>query len=502
MLTRRKFLAQSALASLAARNCLASSPTADVSTPLGMLRGEQLPGCRVFRGVPFAQPPVGTLRFRPPQPMRPWVGTREALKFAPPAIQPGGDQATHSEDCLYLNVWAPDTPGPHPVFVWIHGGGFTGGKSSDPMSDGSGFAREGVVCITVAYRLGVFGFLDWSPTLGASYAGSANNGIRDLIAALTWVQQNVAAFGGDPKAVTLGGESAGAKLTDLLLGVPAAKNLFHQAISESGGADRIWSRAQALEVGAGWRSTWTSETSSPATAALTAEPAQLVRLQETFQRDWPTHFPFRPEIDGELIKQSPLVSIREGLSRSRRLLIGTNLDESAFFLGPSPAKDPSSRDLGNLPLDSFRKVELQYSQVYPELKPPMLRVRSVTAEEYWVPSVRVAEAHVGSGGEAFFYRMDFPAETGRFLGLAYHSYDLRFVWDHFADKPTEADRNLSNAMHASWCAFIQGKTPAAPGLPPWPTYTLQDKQTMILNTTSTVQRQPHAEELKLWDGLL
>lgn len=226
MLTRRRFLANSALACVATGYGFAASPTVDVKTPLGVVRGERMEGVRLFRGVPFAQPPVGELRFRPPLEPMPWSGVRNALQFAPAAVQPNGDAKEQSEDCLYLNVWTPDTPGPHPVFVWVHGGGFTGGRSSEAMFDGSTFAREGIVCVTVAYRLGVFGFMDWSPMLGETYAGSANNGLRDLIAALNWVQKNIASFGGDPKAVTLGGESAGAKLTDILMGVPAARPLF------------------------------------------------------------------------------------------------------------------------------------------------------------------------------------------------------------------------------------------------------------------------------------
>jgi para-nitrobenzyl esterase len=155
-------------------------------------------------------------------------------------MQVGEAGVQHSEDCLCLNLWAPESRGPHPVFVWIHGGGFTGGHAFEPTYDGTEFAREGIVLITVGYRLGVFGFLDLESVLGATYAGSANNGLRDLIAALAWVRENVADFGGDPGRVTIGGESAGAKLTDILMGTPSASTLFHQMISESGGAERVW----------------------------------------------------------------------------------------------------------------------------------------------------------------------------------------------------------------------------------------------------------------------
>ena len=167
-----------------------------VQTPLGALRGEVIEGVRVFRGVPFAEPPVGKLRFRPPVKVRAWGAEREATRFAAEAMQEGDKGVAKSEDCLYLNVWTPLDAVGLPVFVWIHGGGFTGGSSFAPIFDGTEFAKAGVVVVTVAYRLGVFGFLEMEPLLGAEYAGSANNAVRDLICALEWVRENVAAFGG------------------------------------------------------------------------------------------------------------------------------------------------------------------------------------------------------------------------------------------------------------------------------------------------------------------
>ena len=199
------------------------SESAVVKTRSGDLRGETVDGVRVFRGIPFAQPPVGELRFRPPVEVKPWTGVRPAIRFAPEAMQPAEVGIARSEDCLYLNVWAPEGKGPFPVFVWIHGGGFTGGRATAPIFDGAGFARDGVVLVTVAYRLGVFGFMDLGPVLGGAYAGSGNNAMRDLVAALRWVQGNIAAFGGDPGRVTVGGESAGAKATAALMAIPEAQ---------------------------------------------------------------------------------------------------------------------------------------------------------------------------------------------------------------------------------------------------------------------------------------
>ena len=206
---------------------------------------------RVFRGVPFARPPSGALRFRPTETLRAWSGVRDALRFAPAAWQPGRHSFPQAEDCLYLNIWAPEGAGPFPVFVWIHGGGFTGGTSFNAAQNGANFANAGIVCVTVAYRLGVFGFLDVSPLLGPDYAGSADNGLRDLLESLRWVRANIEAFGGDPAQVTIGGESAGAKLTGILMGMSEARDLFTGAVSESGGAERIWPQAEAEAVARG-----------------------------------------------------------------------------------------------------------------------------------------------------------------------------------------------------------------------------------------------------------
>jgi len=388
--------------------------------------------------------------------------------------------------------------------VWIHGGGFTGGRSSDPMFDGTGFARNGnsgsgIIVISVAYRLGVFGFLDMEPLLGSSYRGSANNAIRDLIASLTWVKQNVAAFGGDPDRVTIGGESAGAKLTCLLMGVPSATGLFHQMVSESGGAERIWPKNRANQIadefGAAWKAIGNG-------VALTkAAPGELIVAQERMIRTSPVHFPLRAEIDGDLIQQTPLASIRGGSTHGKRLLIGTNRDESASFIGTHPTKDADSQDLGNLTVDKFHPIDEAYKKLYPGLSPEMRRIRSVTAEEYWVPTMRVAEAHSSGGNETYLYRLDFPGE-GHYKGLAFHSYDLRFAWDHLEPAASANAKELARTMHSAWTSFLKGEAPSASGVPAWTTFDSDKQTTMILDVPSHVAQRPHAEELALWNGLL
>ena len=419
-------------------------------------------------------------------------------------MQPGEPGIPHSEDCLYLNLWTPAKPGSYPVYVWIHGGGFTGGHSFEPMYDGAMLAQEGVICVTVAYRLGVFGFLDVEPLLGPTYAGSANNALRDLILALTWIQQNISAFGGDPARVTIGGESAGAKLSDILLGVPSAQPLFHQAVSESGGAERVWSRAQSKAVAEGFGDAWRTHTGDAASTILSADASELIDTQKHFIAQWPQHFPLRCEVDGQLLPRPPVTSISQGSSHGKRLLVGTNRDESALFLGPHPQHDPGGADLGNLSVAAFSPVYAKYRKVYPEMTDEQLRIRAATAEEYWIPSIRVADAHSNAGGPTFMYRLDFSETRGYFRGYAFHSLDVGLVWDRPSEKAENAaaEAALAHQMHQAWVAFLRGETPAAAEVPTWPAYDAVTRPTMIFDIKNHMEEQPQEAELRLWDGVL
>ncbi len=507
-LSRRAFLkgaSQAAIALPISRlYSLASVTPITLRTPLGPLHGEESGDVRVFRGVPFAEPPVGTLRFRPTVPARPWTSPRDATRYAAAAVQSNESSLAQSEDCLYLNVWAPAAKGSYPVYVWIHGGGFTSGYSFWPLFDGSMFAREGIVCVTVAYRLGVFGFLDVGPFLGSEYSGSANNALRDLMAALHWVKENIEAFGGDPSRVTVGGQSAGAKLTGLLMGVPEAKPLFHQMTSESGGAERVWNAEQSNSVSEGFGKLWRSSTGNPLSALATAPAESLIPVQTQLMRQWPHHFPLRAQIDGSLLPRLPVETIAAGSTSGKRLLIGTNRDESAAFIGPNPERDASAADLGNMEPTQFFEVYRKYEDVYPKMTVEQRRIRALTAEEYWMPSVRVAESHTKGGGAAWMYRLDFTEGSGRLGAFAPHSLELHLVWDHPSNTvaKTAAETDLANKIHEAWCAFLRGNAPNAPGLPTWPQYTLDERRTMIFDARSRVESQPQKAELALWDGVL
>jgi para-nitrobenzyl esterase len=412
-------------------------------------------------------------------------------------MQPGRQGS--SEDCLYLNIYAPDRltqgAGPFPVYVWIHGGGFTGGSPNDV--DGGVFAKQGIVCITVAYRLGIFGFLDWSPLLGPEYADSANNALRDLILALQWVQKNVHGYGGDPSRVTIGGESAGAKLVASLMAIEEAKPLFRSMISESGGGERILDTATAAHTTQAFAAQLKDRTPAGIRAA---SATSLIQAQVAMTAAWPANFPLRVESGGALMPHRIVPAIAAGSTSGKRLLVGTNRDENALYLGEHAAEPITQSRLANCTEAEFNAQLARYRKVYPNMSPADINIRALTAEEYWVPSIRVAQAHARGGGSTWFYRLDEPAATGPHKGESYHSYDLGYVWQTLSAAEPPAAHILEKQMHDAWVAFIKGGAPAATGLPPWPQWNPQQRSTMLFNSTSTVEHQPFEAELKLWDG--
>jgi para-nitrobenzyl esterase len=238
--------------------------------------------------------------------------------------------------------------------------------------------------------------------------------------------------------------------------------------------------------------------------ALTTAPVEeLIAAQVRFVASWPQHFPLRMEVDGKLMPRLPVLTIADGGASGTRLLIGTNRDESALFVGPHPA-EVTAAELGNVPLEKFQEVYAGYAAVYPELSEERRRIRALTAEEYWVPSVRVADAQVRGGGKAWMYRLDFTPGSGRLKGFAAHTEELGLVWD----KPNVeipnavAETALARQVHAAWVAFIKGEVPGGGGLPVWPEYSSETRETMIFDAVSRVEARPQERELRLWDGVL
>lgn len=497
-LNRRDFLSAASAAALGLAMRRSAAPVARssdvVETSLGRLQGKRTGDSIAFLGVPFAEPPVGPLRFLAPRHAGPWSGVRPALKYAPAPVQLR--RANISEDCLYLNVWTPVTPGPHPVLVWIYGGGNTAGATGG-IADGSHFARNGVICVTPAYRVGALGFLDLSEELGEAYAGSGNNGLRDQIFALEWVQQNIAAFGGDPERITVGGESAGAKDTCALMGAPAGAGLFQQAIMESGSGQTYHRRESArmlaqqflLCAGLNAGNAGTLRT-MPVDQLLNAQRALIAKMGA---------FPFRVTVDEVVLHRSPLESIRSGSTRKLRLLIGSNHDESSFFVRGAALHQPiGPREIQNATMDRMRAMEARYEALFPDLTSAQRKIRLLTAEEYWIPTIRVAEAHTGGGGETYLYRFDYPRAKGPLAGQVPHTQELSFVWGD-TNGDTEHD-GLMRSVHSAWVDFIFGHIPSLAGAPAWQRFNRANRPVMVINRTSTVALDLDAAERHLWDN--
>lgn len=479
----------------------------------GLLAGTEQDGVFLLKGVPFAAPPVGPLRFRPPQPVARWRGVRDASRFALAPVQadpPMGRSALdylgaeRGEDCLYLNIWAPAAPGPHPVFVWIHGGGNEGGAASAPPADGASFARSGVICITVAYRTGILGFLELGELLGPDYRGSAANGLKDIIAALQWVRRNISSLGGDPARVTVGGESAGGKNVCALIACPAAKGLFSAAIVQSGGEtihDRARAHAVAALAGAAIR-----EGGGRERDLLTMPPERIVALQAEIKQRFDRPFPFRAVVDGTFLPQNPIAAISAGSAAGIRLLIGTNRDESILFVRPQMVDKPLVQaELTNMDVADAQPVFERYRAAYPALSPLQLRVRFLTAEEYWLPSMRIALGQSASAtAPVYAYRFDLAAAGGPFAGWAAHVSEMPYMWnqlDHpamagFIGRPDAQRRAVAAQMHARWVSFIRGGAPDAAEALDWPDFR-KDEALLVIDGSSRVAKLDRAE-LALW----
>ncbi|MFB9683842.1 carboxylesterase/lipase family protein [Amycolatopsis plumensis] len=458
-----------------------------VEIAAGALRGSEGDGVQTFLGVPYAEPPVGELRFRAPRPAKPWAGVRDAAEWAPRAPQPAltGRGFTGDEDCLYVNVYAPAAPGSYPVLVWIHGGG--GVMGAPHQFDASAYARRGVVVVTVAYRLGVLGMLHLPGV------ADSNLSLRDQVAALEWVRDNVGAFGGDPGRVTLAGQSNGGRTVGTLLAVPATRGLVHRAIVQSG-------------TGVGSVVHTPAEGTAVAEAVLTelgAGPDDLAKLpvtrileaQQRVSAVSGTKVTYRVVVGDELLPRRPLDGVRE-----IPLLIGTTADEEDLF---SWLQSGGAKLLGvgstMLDADEVEKAVALYNDLL-DWPPDQVRNRALTAGDWWIPAIRFAEKQP----EAWMYRLDWRiAPRGRGLGAA-HGLDLPLVFDDIRNKnwrflfagrtfPAERMQAVATEMFGAWVRFV------TTGDPGWPKYTTADRVTRLFDDVSTTVSDPDRDQRLLWN---
>jgi para-nitrobenzyl esterase len=485
----------------------------------GAVRGTAGSGVSAFLGIPYAAPPFGANRMQPPQPVQAWDGERDATAYGPTA--PKGSYPPQytalfpevvipGEDCLNLNVWTPDPDATGlPVLVWIHGGSFMNGSGSVGEYNGSAFARDGVVCVTINYRLSADGFLFLDD-------GIANLGLLDQLAALRWVQANISAFGGDPSRVTVAGESAGAMSVTTLLSMPLAEGLFTQAIAQSGAGAHTLTRDEALMVGGyladslGVPADRDSIKAVPLERLVQAASDLVVEVQTAPDpAKWGqlalSVLPFAPAVDGSVLSQAPLPAITAGQGSDVRLLIGSNRDEARLFLvaaGTIDLIDDATLEAAagayGLPPDSLAV----YRANRPGASPGDILAAVVTDWFFGIPPIRVAEARAGRGtANTWTYRFDHPAaEDNNRLG-ACHGAELPFVFDtitrddvrpRIGDTPSPA---VAGQVHKIWVDFI---THADPG---WPACDTARRTTALISDRISVTDDPAAAEHASWDGI-
>lgn len=484
----------------------------------GAVRGKTELGVWAFLGIPFAASPFGANRMRPPQPVQPWHGERDATAHGPTV--PKGDYPPQyarlfpevvipGEECLNLNVWTPDTNASLPVLVWIHGGSFMNGSGSVGAYNGAAFARDGVVCVTINYRLAAEGFLFLDD-------GIANLGLLDQMAALRWVQANIPAFGGDPARVTVAGESAGAMSVVTLLSMPQAEGLFTQAIAQSGAAAHTLTQDQAQMVGGYLASTLGAHADREAIKAVPLE--KLVQAASDLVVEVQTApdpakwgplalslLPFAPAVDGEVVPQAPLAAIAAGQGRDVRLLIGSNRDEARLFF-VAPASIDLVNDAALEAAASAYGLSADSLAVYRAGRPGAsagdILAAVITDWFFAIPAIRVAEARTdAASAPTWMYRFDHPAPVDNHRFGASHGAEVPFVFNTISqqdlhpligDTPSQA---VADQTHKAWVDFITH------GDPGWPAYNTTSRTTGVLSDRITATADPAASERACWDRI-
>jgi len=480
----------------------------------GPVEGRERNGVLLFAGIPYAAPPTGPRRFQAPQPREPWRETLSCRRFGPaaPQLPTGGLTASQTvrwdEDCLSLNVCTPAMDeGRRPVLVWIHGGAYRTGQGAIPWYDGTRFALHGdLVVVSLNYRLGAFGFSDLRH-LDPAFADSGSVGLLDQIAALEWVRDNIDRFGGDPDAVTIAGESAGAFAVCSLLASPRAAGLFHRAIPQSGGAQHVL----PAEAGRLVADTLLEETGCDGPAALqrldaaTLLDAQLrviARLETPITRPSPLGVPvgaFYPTLGSTVLPAHPLEALRDGAAADVAVLTGSNHDETTLWGYGTVDEDRLERAAVQLgaavTLDTYRRTR-------PDADAEALLIALTTDHDFRIPAIRVAEARQGQPRKTWMYEFCWPSRAFGGRLKATHALEIPFVFDNL-DKPGvdiflgEGDRPqaLADRMHAAWIRFIRD------GDPGWPAYDLDRRSTMRFDSECAVVDDPASAERESWTGL-
>jgi para-nitrobenzyl esterase len=490
---------------LLAGSARAEEPTVPqniVTIDSGRLEGASTEGVLSFKGIPYAAPPVGALRWKPPQPVAAWTGTRDAKSYGndcaqdPFPFDAAPSRVPFSEDCLYLNVWrSADSTRDLPVMVWIHGGGFVNGGSSPAVYDGSNLARQGVVLVSFNYRLGRFGFFGF-PALTAEdpKALHGNYGTMDQIAALKWVKANIAAFGGNPDNVTVFGESAGGASVHMLLTTSLAAGLFNKAVIESGGgrggltdprrlSEDLPDLPSAETIGVNFaKANGIEGTGADALAALRALPADKVVAGlglMTVGTAMGTTYP-GPIVDGELVTEMPDQAYRAGRMAKVPIIVGAN-DADIGFTNAKTMDDAlapfgADKDKAVAAYDPDHTGDVHVVAHSIAMDQLMIEPARLTAElfsDQGLPAFEYRFSYVAPAAAAAFDASPLMAQFG--VKGAQHASEIPFVFDTVAaaygNATTQADEAMAKAMSAYWTAFAKTGSPGASDLPAWPAYT-------------------------------
>jgi para-nitrobenzyl esterase len=504
-----------------------------VETRSGKLRGAVIEGVAAFKGVRYGAPTSGANRFMPPQPVEPWAGVRNALDYigqAPqarlgPAARPEmvdfsgeTDSSPETEDCLTLNVWTPSIGVvKRPVMVWLHGGAFSFGSSNTARLQGMRLCRRGdVVVVTVNQRLNIFGHLDLSAFGGAEYAASGNAGTLDMVAALQWVQDNIAAFGGDPGNVTIFGESGGGGKVSTLLAMPAARGLFHRAIVQSGASVRLRTQERATQLGEAVLHDLGIPSGDlgalhilPVARLLAAiAPAQ----QAIGPSPWPLldRYPFGPVVDGEVVPRQPFDPDAPAISAGIPLIVGDCTHEAALFLAHDDkvwhrtlTEAEFAARIAAVAGAAADRVVALYQRLLPEATPADRLIAALTDAQFRVRSLLMAERKAAQD-VAPVWMYSFAWQTPLFGGRlgAPHAIDVPFTFDTL-DFSNATDRGaaaygVAAAMSATWAAFAHTGEPRSDAVPEWPVYEAEDRATLVLDAPCRVVNDPGAETRRLW----